>query len=336
MRYSAIAAVLFLIAIGVRADTDAGERLTLQQTWSNYFAEDEVTLNLTVPPAVDGRVTWRLAVGARTLARGEQPIERRGDGPGACTVQFVLPQLKEGVTVAAELTLTAGTASEAAFTSRTLPLWIFHRNAFSDCDAWLRSLNLYVFDPDETTAPILEAHDVPFSPVGNPDALATLTKGIVVVGEGINFQEWPALSRLLFETAARGLNVICLAPAESDIVLPMAFDTELPKSRRITFERTDIIERLDKHLDHKAWADDGRIARSSFDLQGRQDVVAAVQAEDEGDWTWIELDYSPGGGRVMLCGFAIMEKWEQSPTPRYLLRRIFEHVRPNREKKPKT
>ncbi|NLB55930.1 MAG: hypothetical protein GX811_09235, partial [Lentisphaerae bacterium] len=45
--------------------------------------------------------------------------------------------------------------------------------------------------------------------------------------------------------------------------------------------------------------------------------------EGEG-WGWLEMRL--GKGRVILCNFAIIEKWDKGPVPRFLLREILEYT----------
>ncbi|NQU41510.1 MAG: hypothetical protein HQ523_16315 [Lentisphaerae bacterium] len=309
-------------------------KVACQERWSNYFAEEAVTLHFSAEPPLTGVAAWRLATGDRTLARGERAIDTHGEGASQFTVQFALPPVKDGVMMPAEVTVSVQPTGDQSAYSTNQSLWIFSRHAFVDSVTWLESVDIHLFDPEDNTAKMLEASEIPFSPVHNPDALATVTNGIIIVGEGASFQEWRALSRLMIDAARRGHHVLCLAPAEGDWVLPLAFDAEQSKPRRCTLAGNEIIKRMDKRFDHTAWAGDGRMLSSTFELQGRRDIIAAIHANEEGDWSWIELDYGPKGGRVIVLGFAIMAKWNVSPTPRYLFRSILEHLTPNRNENP--
>ena len=64
-------------------------------------------------------------------------------------------------------------------------------------------------------------------------------------------------------------------------------------------------------------------------------VVAEVLPGSKG-WPWLAVEFplipaplpkgerEKSGGRLIVCGFAIIGAWEASPTPRYLLARILE------------
>jgi hypothetical protein len=329
MRMSPMLLMLPLIAVSALLADESTYELIPREKWSNYFAEEAATRHYDIEPPLAGRATWRLASGDRTIARGEQMIDV-GSGTAQFAVDFALPPVKDGVVMPAEITVAVGPDGDQSIASTNHPLWIFPRNAFVDSVTWLESVDLHLFDPEDNTAALLETSEIPFSAVHNPDAISTLTNGTIVVGEGASFREWRALPQLLIEAAQRGLNVLCIAPAESDLVLPLVADAELPKPRRCTLAGNEIIGRLNKRLDHAAWTDDGKVAASTFDLQGRHDIMAAFNTSEDGHWSWVELDYGPKRGIVIVCGFAIMTKWETSPTPRYLFRSILERLKPNR------
>ncbi len=329
MRTNATLLMLPLVLASALLAKETHGKVVPRETWSNYFAEEAVTLHYGGEPPFADKAVWRLASGNRTIACGEQTVRVSGANTIQFTIDFTLPPVKEGVIMPAELTVFAQPIGDRSVFPAKQSLWIFPRNAFADRMMWLESIDIHLFDPESNTAELLEASEIPFSEVDNPDAISTLTNGTIVVGEGASFLEWRALSRLLIDAAQRGLDVLCIAPAESALVLPLGCDAELPKPQHCTLAGNEIIKRLNKLLDHTVWSDDGRVSSSTFELQGQHDIIAAISANDDGHWSWIDLDYGPKGGKVIVCGFAIISKWDSSPTPRYLFRSILEHLKPN-------
>jgi hypothetical protein len=94
----------------------------------------------------------------------------------------------------------------------------------------------------------------------------------------------------------------------------------------LTLHRQEIIARLDRRLDALAWPPQNQVVARSLALRSEEGrVVAEVQDGAKG-WSWLQLDYPEKNGRLVLCGFPIMERWDTGPTPRFLFARLLEHV----------
>jgi hypothetical protein len=59
-----------------------------------------------------------------------------------------------------------------------------------------------------------------------------------------------------------------------------------------------------------------------------QSIVAAV-VNGAGGWCWLEMTFPQGKGKLMLCGFALIEGWDAGPTPRFLFARLLELLSPS-------
>ena len=112
------------------------------------------------------------------------------------------------------------------------PLWFFPAHPFAQRAEWLKDLKITLFDPAVTTAPVLKAMEIPFEETRNVAALEELKEGLLLVGEGVSFEDERALPEMLFKAAARGLPVLCLAPAKGTLPLPGADNRALPAPRR--------------------------------------------------------------------------------------------------------
>jgi hypothetical protein len=93
----------------------------------------------------------------------------------------------------------------------------------------------------------------------------------------------------------------------------------------ISLRGTGVIHRLDKRLDAAGWLLDGKVAVSGVSLKGDQRQVLAVVGRD-GEWPWVEIDYPAPAGKLVVCGFDFLGKWDAGPTPRYLFARLLEYV----------
>jgi hypothetical protein len=307
------------------------EKITIEprEKWTNFFAGSKADFHFMLKgaDALKGRVEWTLAdAGTKRVfprGRGEAPI-----AAGPLKISLNIPTVNAGVVLQAQLVVSvvaAGQEKPAATYEKTL--WIFPANPFTDRLKWLEELKINLFDPDpkSKTAEALKGLKVPFEEVRNAAALGELKEGLVLVGEGVSFNDEVGLAEALVQAASRGRPVLCLAPAAGSFPLPEK-NNGLPSPASLNLQRQDIIRKLDKRLDADAWAPDNQVAASSLELQAEDGKVVGVLAEGAKGWPWLQLDYPDKNCRLVLCGFALVRRWEAGPAPRYLLARLLEHV----------
>jgi hypothetical protein len=87
----------------------------------------------------------------------------------------------------------------------------------------------------------------------------------------------------------------------------------------LLFEGRGIIKGLDKRLD------DSCFEGKRFVLTGVNNIAVIPRGKEEQCWQWVELDYTPSGGKFLMCGFDILKEWDNSPASRYLLIKILEY-----------
>jgi len=171
---------------------------------------------------------------------------------------------------------------------------------------------------------VCKAHDLPYRLVGTTSALSRVTQGMVVVGEGVSIEDRRGLPETLLRLAAGGVSVLCLAPADGDFPFPGGGDDE-EQPRRVMLGNCEVIRELDKRLDSDAWAPEGRVAATGLELSTSKRGVLLSVGPSPRAWPWLEVIY-PQGGRLIVCGFGIVEQWDAGPTPRWLLLRILERL----------
>lgn len=303
--------------------TAAEVELQFQEKWGTVFAEQEVKfhVSLSSTEGITGRLTWRLAAGHRTVQRGEiHSFSVTPARPETHVISLRMPPVKPGATL--DLALTAAFSDRQSgrqFAEAQKDIYVFPDDPFYRRRQWMEKYDIHLFDPENTTAEIFHQADVAFTRVDNLDMLEVLEDAMLIIGEGVSFEHYRALPELMYNHAAAGAPVICLAPAEGELPLPDA--AHGPSLASFFLRRSDIIAELDKRLDAHAWPDDGRVSASALMLKGRRDGVIADIVKDRRAWPWMEMEFE-GGGHLIVCGFAVMEKWEKSPTPRYFLAEI--------------
>ena len=294
---------------------------------STFFAQSDVQLHYQVR-SVDrykGRVRWVLAANRRTIARGERAVATNPQSRATVELSLRFPPLNDGVIFPVQLTVTASrTAAATVDAEATQTLWLFPKNPFEHEKTWLNQLNLTLFDPEKKTADVLTDAEVPFRSARSLGALAEVDQGLVLIGEGVSWQAQRGLPEVLQELAAAGRPVLCLAPSEGAMPLPnQGFGPSGVTA--MTFCGPEIISRLDKRLDTGLWsAKQPRIALLTLKPDIDR-VVAEVRRESSG-WPWLEIDYRRPAGRLVVCGFGLMDSWDDSPTPRFLFARLLHYL----------
>lgn len=304
--------------------------LVIQEPWNNVFGGKEAVFHVLISAreATPGRMASRYSAGNKTIASQEREVSVAPDRPESVEVRLPVPEVKEGVILSTTLSVSM-IENNAAQPTATLEktIWVFPPDPFAGRAEWLKKLNILLFDPEKKTADSFEKAGIPFQRVANLETLANVKDEIIVVGEGISFNDFKGLPGLLFKAAANGAAVLCLAPSGGIVNLPgMGGESDLPAPRSMKFDRNEIITRLDKRLDAVAWPPDGVIAVNTTAMRSARGAVIGEVEKGGANWSWLEMSFDNSRGLFILCHFAIVEKWENGPAPRYLLARIFEYM----------
>jgi hypothetical protein len=174
-----------------------------------------------------------------------------------------------------------------------------------------------LFDPENITSAVFEGSKIPFAPERNIDSLEALTNSTLVVGEGVSFRDYRTLGDVIVKAAARGVNVVCLAPSGGAISFPGTEHTELPQPEQLLLRRNDVIRQFDKRFDSLFWSPDGKVVASSVLVTGERNAVTGIVTTDERGWPWIDVRFS-GSGRLVdlwLCDHREVGLRPYSPIP---------------------
>ena len=324
---SIVLAVATASSSGVFADDRV--EINAREQWSNLFSDQPAEFHFAINARqhFKGRAMWTLSIGRRTVAQEEAAIAAEPAKPAELLGRLPPVPVKNGVVVQAQLAISvfadAGAKPEA---TADKTLWIFPANPFVDRTQWLKELKITLFDPREATAGLLQKLNVPFEETRNLASVGEMNDGVLVIGEGISLRDYRELPEVMFKAAARGVSVVCLAPADGLIPIPGSAAAELPAPKSISWRRQDVITELDKRLDAAAWPAHGKVVASSLVLKADAGAVVAEVVREQAGWPWLEARFSAKRGTLVVCGFAIVEAWEHSPTPRYVLSRLLEHV----------
>jgi hypothetical protein len=274
------------------------------------------------------RVEWQLAVGDRIVSRGNIRPTLVADAATGDQVTFalVMPPVKPGVVVNAELSVTLHTGDAQSFSLKQ-PLFIFADNPFVDRAEWLRELNIRLFDPDGATQKILETHGIPFDVLTTAAAIDAVNDGVLILGEGISWSVHSAAVHAAGRAARRGCRVLCLAPKEGDMPLYSESRDEPTEISTLFAARETVIRRFDKQFDTREWLG-GPSVVSRLGLVSEHDTQLARVTDSRSAWPWLEVRFGDtsasddGSGTLIVCGLGIIKYWDDGPVPRYLFRAI--------------
>ena len=309
-------------------DAQANAAIVRVDDWSCMFAGRETTLRYDLPrkTEIGTNVEWKVTVGDRLIARGRSRVgsvdANAADNRFSMSVKT--PSLKPGLMISAKLNLECkGEGTPALECSH--PVEIFSPDAFSDRLAALRELNIQLYDPREVTASSLGECKVPFTLRRTLASIDEIENGVLILGEGLDWDRQQAIPRAAVRAAQRGLIVICLAPTEGEIALSVDATNSLKSTQEIKLADDNIIHRFGPKLDTQHWPD-GPSAMARFLLQSRNGNRIARISDSEAARPWLEMTTSTSTadfrrGKLMVCGFGIIKYWKSSPVPRYLLRR---------------
>jgi hypothetical protein len=307
------------------------------EPWCNVFADKEYVFHVQVSAQdrFEGVLGWRFTCENRTIASREARVTIDAGGLQVVAISLQVPQVKEGVIMSSRLSVTAmrnGENKPAGTAEKDI--YIFPADAFAYRHELLEKLNIHLFDPGKKTGDVLTAAKVPFRQVNSTDSFTGITNGILLIGEGCSFKDYRGLGEQATKVAARGVPVLFLAPSGGEMQITGVGESDLPVPQSVRLRRSDAIRALDKRLDSESWPPDGAIVRTSMKPKGERGPIMFEAAQNADGWPWIEMDFSPANaskekamhGRLVLCGFGIIAKWDSTPVARYLLARILEHL----------
>jgi hypothetical protein len=321
--------------VGAALAEERVAQITPLQGWSSLFSGDEVKLGYRIqgPSPIHGRLVWSYSAERRTLARGERAVAVDPGSHGDVQIALKIPDVREGIVYDTELDTQLVDGHGRVVADHRRVLRVFSPDPFADRKQWLGGLGIALFDPEGETTEAFDSLDIPYKTARNLSALQAVDAGIVVIGEGVHLRKHGSLPEVMMNLAASGTPVLCLAPADGHLAFP-GTEADSPIAARLCLRRNDIIVELDKRLDGQQWPPDGKTFAAGLEVATNRGRVSLVIAESPQAWPWLDVAY-PGGGRLIVCGFRVVQCWQAGPTPRYLLARILEELSRTKSSEPK-
>lgn len=279
---------------------------------------------VTADAPFEGKAGWSLRRTGRTLLRRERSFRVEPGKPATLEIPLRFPSTKDGVDIPVDLEVSLygadGTPSGAQWGGT---MWIFSREAFVEREEWLRGLRIGLFDPAGRTGEVFRELGIPFTPLGLDEEPGARGTRLAVIGSGIDFDVNRSLWEQLVAACAGGLSVLVLAP-EGVMTLADREGRSPFQEAGLRFAHGEIISEIDKRLDARWWPPDGETVASSlsFRTSGGDPVVRFTRGR--GGWPWLDVRFPDRGGTLIVCGFDIVAKIGEGPSPRYLLAGILQ------------
>jgi hypothetical protein len=327
------AGTVWIVGWLIIGPTVAAERPSLEcrTPWKSVLGGEFVDLKFAVrnadPAAV--RLSWSFTVATETLVSGHAHFSNHEDNLAQAVVTLEPPELQPGDVLSGTLKVSlVGADNELETATIEHALSVFSPDPFISRLEWLQSLDISLFDPEYTTTGELEGGGLPFEPLDSVDEIAdeAASKGLLIIGEGVDFGEHPGLAAALLLVASQGRPVLCLAPAGGSLPIPELTGSDISAALRVTFRHSDAIAALDPRLDADHWPGRNDIVASGFISRPQGQGLAAEFGPPQNRWPWLDIEYRQGHGRLIVCGFGLMRSWSEGPTPRYLLARVIEDL----------
>ena len=272
----------------------------------------------------ESRIAWRFSVGPRTVSRREQAVPWQQGSPAEVEIELSMPPLRDSVALTAELQVDLISATGESLAQARQTFWVLAEDPFADRTRWLEGMKMLLYDPIGDTGDRFDAAGIPYRFVRTLSALRAASDGCVVIGEDVSFANQPGLFPALVQLAADGRRVLVFAPKDGKFQLPKR-ETKSSAATSVILHGPEVIGKLDKRLDTNLTADDEPPQGSAWRLAASHGKVVLQTGAMDSGWPWVEFRYS-NGGRLILCGFPIINSWDVGPTPRYLLSAIFENI----------
>lgn len=298
---------------------DAGP-LSILDGWSCVFGGREITVHCAGQQAGE-TLAWRVLVGPRAIASGKEKVARSSPPGGPAAIPIAMPAVKPGVVVDATIVVRSARLEAEAHQR----VYVFSDEALGWRRAGFAQGRIYLFDTLGQTRRALAAGEIPVREVANVAALAAVERGVVVVGESMAWDHTRGLADAAYELAARGVSVLALAPSSGALSRPLE-----STSGSWTLASDGVTRAFDARFDATNWLGGPSVAARIDLCFQRGEILARVSRQQPG-WPWLEVRPSARAegrppGKLVVCGFRIIELWEAGPVPRYLLADILDDL----------
>lgn len=291
------------------------------------FAGRQTRIDVATPLIADPAtpISWQWMHGHRTLATGSAAVQTRPTNDSPSSVRLTLPPIDAQAVMSTTLVLRrfGGVDSVGgAEPVRAGIVYVYPNDPFSQIQSALRDAAIELFDPPRTTHDIFERSSIPHRLHRRLSTLDAIDRGCIVVGEGLDLDRHRGLAATLAAAAGRGVSVVMFRPIAGTLWWP-----DPTAVTRLSADRDSWFGDIDRR-----WKS---ISGDSFSTAPTRFLIDQTDGQftlrtDHRPGAWISVRWHHAkppavdgtGGRVLLCGVAMIDGWDRDPIVQYLLKEI--------------
>lgn len=261
------------------------------------FADSELRLRFACQETAS--VPWQASAARRPFASGVVTAK-----DGLVEIRLRTPNVKEAVVLPIQV----------AVGDAVCKVLIFGRDPLNGRRQWAEQLRIVLFDPSGNTAEAFDAIKLPYRRATGLGALAAVSEGMVVVGEGLRLADHAGLDRVLCQIAGHGVPVILLAPKSGELTISD------PRPKRFELRDPDVGQQIDSRTV-------GDLKRSGgYRISGEGKGPVLRVTDESLSYVWGDFRFDLAQGRVCCVAWELLDRWETSPAPRFFFVRLLEIV----------
>ncbi|UTF59170.1 hypothetical protein [Gilvimarinus sp. DA14] len=291
------------------------------KSWPALFGGKPTQYEISLLGLANAQVSihWELSVKGRILSSGQGRADLDRDGLGVVQLTLAAPKLTPSAVVSGQLSVVVfEKGNPDSIAHKKIALNIYGQDVLWAERQALGSRRIQLFDPSQATVKAFQSLKLPYNQISKSQLLNAASPGLIVIGAGLALDDVRGLTPVLLELARTGQAVVILQPVSGTFPLydspdlthmPTAMSLSdhfpLPLLRGLTWPE------LNSTLTYRlipSYSDSG--------------AEVEVKPETPTGWSWLQLDYSGSGGRLIVCAFPLIERIDESPVPQIVLARL--------------
>lgn len=302
--------------------------LSIENSSKNIFSgrPGEILVKITHSELSGNRLVWQLSAKGRTLLSGKLHLNHhRPEQP--VPLHINLPRLAPAVILSANLNIKLITEpGNIIIHELNENIFIHAPNPFLNQSKMIRAIGIFLYDPQGDTANTLSLLDIPFTQIDRPESISHIKQGILIIGENTLPEKHSELEKFLLQESARGLPVLYLSSPHARIPISPTDDIYKYRLKSLALETTDMLNIFSPNKELHTWPGSDMEPANKIGLTNTPIGELVATQDLQTGWSWMEIAFIGTDARFIYLGIPLIESWNRSPVPRYLLLEIIKHL----------